>query len=239
MAAKFDDLEVYYKIYSNRFQDLAKYLIYNYVLIKLFPHFPYHNFPAGEEDIERIEDLLREHNYIEKENEGIKLTELSEETYLWIIDFLKNYERYLGELDISDPESFTKMSDYCTAMYLSNIIVVKANELTKKNHSINLDRLTSEGSVVYNSEMDYQLMSKAHQLIGYWTAKMEEKKRNLKSVSVKTQKKLENKEVLKKILSEHNFQSTRDVIIKAMSRIDRGERTVKNLIKEITKETQT
>ena len=65
---------------------------------------------------------------------------------------------------------------------------------------------------------------------------MEERKRNLKSVSVKTEKRLLNKRVVRQILSENNFDINQSLIIKAMDKTDRGERTVKNMIKEILKE---
>jgi hypothetical protein len=73
----------------------------------------------------------------------------------------------------------------------------------------------------------------AFKYIGYWKAKMEEKRRNIRNVSKRTKIKFENLKIVKDLLKKKSYQIDRDLITKAMRATDRGERTVKDMIKEI------
>ena len=85
-------------------------------------------------------------------------------------------------------------------------------------------------------------MCKVHELIGYWTAKMEEKKRNKKNVTVKTLKKKEIKEQVRQmltkkgLLTEKEIKKDRELILEMQRKTRRGERTILNYIKEILEE---
>jgi hypothetical protein len=72
-------------------------------------------------------------------------------------------------------------------------------------------------------------------LFGYWKAKMEETKRNVKNVGERTKTKSKKMETVKTLLEKHSNKINRELIIEAMRQTDRGERTVKNMIKEINK----
>lgn len=80
------------------------------------------------------------------------------------------------------------------------------------------------------------ITSKGYQYLGYWNAKVEESTRNIKSVSKKLKSVERNKMIVKQILEETNFIVDRQLELKAMQAIDRGQRTVQNLIKEIKNE---
>jgi len=77
------------------------------------------------------------------------------------------------------------------------------------------------------------LVAKVYNTLGYWTAKMEEKKRNLKNVSVRTEKKMDNIKIIEKMLVESEFKVDRNFIREAMKNTDRYERTVKDMIKKV------
>ena len=77
------------------------------------------------------------------------------------------------------------------------------------------------------------IISKTYQYIGYWDAKVLEMTRNKKNVSIKSKSVEKNIEIVAKLLEENDFQIDRKLELKAMEAIDRGQRTVKNMIKEI------
>ena len=70
----------------------------------------------------------------------------------------------------------------------------------------------------------------------YLTAKMEEKKRNLQSTLPKTKQRKLNKKNIKNLLEKYEFNINREFLTDAQRLVDRGERTVQNLAKEIIKE---
>lgn len=68
---------------------------------------------------------------------------------------------------------------------------------------------------------------------GYWATKMKTRNRNRLNAQVKTFRKALNSRTLKKLLQKNDNIVDRKLILKAMEMLDRGERTVKNMLKEI------
>jgi len=79
------------------------------------------------------------------------------------------------------------------------------------------------------------VLETVNEFFGYFKAKKEERARNIKSVSSRTKKRLKNIELIREMLSDHDFKVNRKIVIKAMEKTDRGERTVKEMIKEVIK----
>lgn len=77
------------------------------------------------------------------------------------------------------------------------------------------------------------VMSFSFEQIGYWTAQMEVRKRNVQNVSQRTKFREMNKIELKKLIEKHHHKINNDMIADAIKITNRGERTVKNLINEI------
>jgi hypothetical protein len=225
MRAKKSEYRNYYENQGARFQELARYLGHCHVIITIFSDKFDYNFPPDEEEQQTFEEFVREH-YNAKG--GIEFEEID---YDSIFDFLENGMMQIKNRDIRNLESFKKMELYCIYLFLIYLTIAQIKSIKVKKPAI--AKLASLNTISVLNDLDFLLCSKANQLIGYWTAKMEEKRKNIKNVSVKTQKKIENEEIIREILVEHKFEINIDIIAKAMRKIDRGERTVKNAIKKI------
>ncbi|MFC1890846.1 hypothetical protein ACFLZT_00465 [Thermodesulfobacteriota bacterium] len=132
---------------------------------------------------------------------------------------------HLQKLKVKEEESLNKIINLCIdAKSLCDYILTSDDTADPKKISNFVQSLGME------------TVTKANQLIGYWIAKMEEKMRNQKSASVKTTKKENNKDIIKRLLDKNGWNITKDLIREGQRITDRGERSVKNMIKDIEKE---
>jgi hypothetical protein len=126
-------------------------------------------------------------------------------------------------IDIKEEESFDALMTCCG--YMSFLYAVISNRIAQKGdvHS-SLNHIEGLGRCV---------LIKAYELIGYWTAKMDAKKRNSKNTLGKTLKKEERKKEVKKLLSEANNKVDLKFIANAMVRVGKGEDTILTYLDEI------
>lgn len=145
------------------------------------PFFRSLNFPLTKEDYEKF-DLFRE----EKINQGQK----SFKDLIKELD--KNMEDPKRRVDLKDLGSFNEL--FSSSQLIENLyqMILAQNDLTKNFQLLN--RLETFGN---------RITSQAFELIGYWTAKMEESKRGKTSASVKTKAKEEKYNEFEKMLNEH------------------------------------
>jgi hypothetical protein len=123
--------------------------------------------------------------------------------------------------DVSDHNSYFDIFTSCIYAGL------KYSELKDKTLPFDKDEIGRAIVTGRNAAED------SFKYIGYWKAKMEEKRRNIKSVSKRKEIRLGNLSIIENLLKKSNHQIDREFIIKAMSATDRGERTVKDMIKEV------
>ena len=185
MRAKKSEYGNYYQNQGARFQTLARYLGHCHVIINCFANKFYYNFPPGEEEQQTFEKFVKEH-FIE--NEEIQFDDID---YDSIFDFLENGMMQIKNRDIRNLESFKKMELYCIYMFLIYLTIAQIKEIKVKNPKI--DQLASINTISSMNELDYLLFSKSHQLIGYWTAKMEEKIRRHLSTGPLPERELKQK----------------------------------------------
>ena len=75
--------------------------------------------------------------------------------------------------------------------------------------------------------------------IGYWELYLKNRVSRRKSALTKKVTKKKNVREIEKILAKNNFEVSRNVLVEGQMITDRGERTVKNIIKEIIESKKT
>ena len=221
---------------GNYFRILSYYLTECYGLIEYFTKNPDHDFPpsfdfmaktlkkelpltplkpdhTGYEKFvaERLSNMMFGYDDIEKLEDDLN-------------DFFDNGFDNITKLSIKDSKSLWRLGIYSFLMAETFYMATHFGD-TRKGIIF----------IVRYQQLSTALQSVAWNAIGYWEAKMEEKKRNLKSVRTRTKKLMENVEIIGKMLEDSRFLVDRDFISKAMMKTGRYERTVKNMIKEVIK----
>jgi hypothetical protein len=136
------------------------------------------------------------------------------------LEFFKNGEMMLEIINFNDYKSFVFLSNYCFLIcFLYGGV---------RCHEFILDDISTIARI---DTLGHLTTGKAFELTGYWRAKMEEKKRNFQSTKPKTQRRKLNEEILKDLLKNHNCKTDREFLIQAQKATDRGERTVKNMLR--------
>ena len=139
-------------------------------------------------------------------------------------------EQKLATVKVQDSDAFTTVADYCES--LERIY----------NHLENLEESLDSGDckaiLLAADKVGKMIVQKAGELIGYWTAKLEQSQRARRSVSARTRKRAENKDRINRLLSSKFMgEPTKGFIIAAMTLTQLGERTIKDMIKEIKEDT--
>lgn len=133
--------------------------------------------------------------------------------------------------DVSDHESYfdISMNCVCTGLGYSRLHETTLPTYENDFRTLPIDEHDFGMAIVSGRNASEY----AFKYIGYWQAKMEEKRRNIRNVSKRTKIKIENLKIVNDLLKKRDYQIDRDLITKAMRATDRGERTVKDMIKEI------
>lgn len=201
-----------FKEHAQHFQYMTGYLLTCFSAIESFPRSKL-SFPPTTKECEHfVKELLQQ---LERQEGDASSSPR---------DIVAFYDKGIDDLKLIDPKgknSFEQMITYCSYMReLYSVLLATKSKLNSK-------------TVLRTEKLTRETISKAHRLIGYWTSKMEVKERARKSASVKSVKRAANKEIIEEMLKKSGGEENRDFVRKAMEEIDRGERTVKNLIKEI------
>jgi hypothetical protein len=147
--------------------------------------------------------------------------------------FTSYLESFSESIDLSKKSSFAHLSDNFKFLFFLHCVGIEIFERSKREKLDTNDVCKFYGAL---ERATCRFLAQGNSLIGYWRAKVEVKKRNFKSSKVKTEKRIRNLDIVKKLITENNNRPDRDLILRAMAQIDRGERTVKEMIKEITGE---
>lgn len=137
-------------------------------------------------------------------------------------DFFSNGLDSLYKLEIEDKKSLSVLARY--SYFLGEIFLEAPKYEDSRKHIFCISR---------RDVLAFACVGIAFGSIGYWKAKMKEKKRNFENVSTRTKKRLENIEKIEKLLEERDYKTDREFITTAMKETDRYERTVKEMIKEV------
>ncbi len=164
------------------------------------------------EEFDEIIDIKNE------ESEDFKRSDADSLEFAIYFEYIKQGERIIENINFNDYKSFDILSDLCLIIsclyggYTAHIFVWPYLSNIKRMDTI--AHLTT---------------GKAYELIGYWKAKMEEKRRNFRNTKSKTHSTIEN--AIKDLLKKHDFRADKDFIIQAQQKVDRDQRTVKNILK--------
>jgi len=179
-------------------------------------------------EADRFADSIRENAAAHKEEISIDLCDLSEIlNSIGISDEDKLNDIIDGSFncDISERDSLKKLGRSC--LLLSTLYdYIKFNWNVKERTTF----LTT--LALYNDT----ITSKSHESIGYWSAKLEEMKRNKIAVAPRTKKKDEKKAYLSEMLmdiSPGDKKAFKQLLRNAMNKFDCTEMNVRALIKEI------
>lgn len=135
--------------------------------------------------------------------------------------FLKKDDpvRELISLDIRNTESFNSMGKYC-------LFILDALYTPPRYPNVFL----------FHFDLFTCAVAKVWELIGYWTAKMEEKEKNTKSAKVKSDKKREKKETISSMFKKippGDKDAEKNMRIRAMQLFNCTENNIRSLVKEI------
>jgi hypothetical protein len=139
-------------------------------------------------------------------------------------------KRKLDNIKVKDEKSFYTLIECSVLMdriYRFLIKILQNPEAIKLDQS-NKYELLDQGHYLLSS-----IIFKFYELKGFWTAKMEQKRIGYQSTKTKSKKRQQNEETVGKLLKKYDNIVNRKFLIEAQEKIDRGERTVTDLIKKI------
>ncbi|HQP25885.1 MAG TPA: hypothetical protein PLP16_12005 [Smithellaceae bacterium] len=151
----------------------------------------------------------------------------------WFRKYFKDENEFGAELriflyksKISERKTLGDISLWC-------VIISIMYELFYEDCSKNAGKVSIDLAMNALNLLDDRISRKAHETVGYWTAKLDEMRRNHENIKVRTDKKEKRKVQLRQWMKTMKPKALR---IKAQDEFDVSERTVLNWLKEIRDE---
>lgn len=160
--------------------------------------------------------------YITSIDEKNPLTILAEKKHredeVTFQEHLQKIETFLKTITITDLQSFAELSQ-CNMAFGTHYFLSKDKILKKDMRKFAL--------------LEHKMRDTSCEAIGYWTAKLEEKKRNQENVKTRTTKKEKNKAILKEWMTTMKPNEYR---LRAQKEFEKTERTILKWLQEIKDE---
>lgn len=181
MAITADELKEYYGKRFYYFAGLHFFTISCFAVIDLFPEHKEWEFPPNPKDHRTITDLCfgeEEHSLIQQYKAALfarpslqaarRRQEMVHGIHQDLLHFIKNGRNLIKEIDIHIHKSLKPLSEYCLHQAILYGWLAELDELKTINAVARIDYL---GQLVDR---------RISELLGYWSAKMEEKRRSVK-----------------------------------------------------------
>lgn len=180
-------------------------------------------FPPSDENDKIFSDKIKSIEMIDlnkEKSEDFDMNELNDLSFNLSSEFIREGKMIIENINFHDYKSFSVLSDFC-------LVITELYNLAKSQKRIlqNIKILKETDTV------GHLTTGKAYELIGYWKAKMEEKRRNYLNTKPKTLKRKSNEEVIKNLLKKYNFKPNKKFLIEAQKGTEREGRTIKNFLK--------
>ncbi len=175
---------------------------------------------SPDENSEIFSEKINSNDMTELPKEDFNIDEFNLISLDVYFEYIRQGKMIIKNINFNEYKSFAILSDFC--LLISGLYGSDFSQEYILSHIGIIEKVDT---------MAHLITGKAYELIGYWKAKMEEKRRNFMNTKPKTLKRKTIEEAIKDLLKNNEYKPTKRLVIEAQKVTDRGERTIKNILK--------